>query len=491
MLLSELEELEDIRDELIFDDIPSIFEDEELAIELVETAMHLMDEYIILDPDIISDPEFHYILLEEIEEILCIQMEEKITTLSHIYNNYEDDEEDMKELLKYAIKIYVATFYPEKFLNINFLEEDKYEYDFNNYEEDDNSMVIIENDPINMNDLTNIIEQKIQKLREIPQPVQRTPEWYKFRWNLITASNAWKALGTQAAINQIIYEKCQPLTEDGVEDGGEKEVKMVNTNSPLHWGQKYEPLTVMVYEDNYGTKVEDFGCIQHDKHKFLGASPDGIIVNKESDRYGRMLEIKNVVSREITGIPKKEYWIQMQLQMEVCDLDDCDFLETKFIEYSDYESFEADSLNKENMCLSKDQKFKGEIIHFHTKEGTPYYAYKPLKCTKQQDIDEWENNTLDIYESEPYNYIYMKKLYWKLEVLSCILVLRDQNWFKNNICQLEDVWKIVEKERITGYEHRAPKKRKMEYYVKPFVEKESQGCLLKFNKIIKVDTDHL
>ena len=90
MLLSELEELEDIRDELIFDDIPSIFEDEELAIELVETAMHLMDEYIILDPDIISDPEFHYILLEEIEEILCIQMEEKITTLSHIYNNYED-----------------------------------------------------------------------------------------------------------------------------------------------------------------------------------------------------------------------------------------------------------------------------------------------------------------------------------------------------------------------------------------------------------------
>jgi hypothetical protein len=25
-----------------------------------------MDEYIILDPDIISEPEFHYILLEEI-----------------------------------------------------------------------------------------------------------------------------------------------------------------------------------------------------------------------------------------------------------------------------------------------------------------------------------------------------------------------------------------------------------------------------------------
>jgi hypothetical protein len=47
-----------------------------------------------------------------------------------------------------------------------------------------------------------------------------------------------------------------------------------------------------------------------------------------------MLEIKNVVSREITGIPKPEYYVQMQLQMEVCDLEECDFLETKLISHS-------------------------------------------------------------------------------------------------------------------------------------------------------------
>ena len=49
------------------------------------------------------------------------------------------------------------------------------------------------------------IEKTIQGLREIPQPVQRTPEWYQFRWNLITASNAYKALDTQSSINQLIY----------------------------------------------------------------------------------------------------------------------------------------------------------------------------------------------------------------------------------------------------------------------------------------------
>ena len=47
-----------------------------------------------------------------------------------------------------------------------------------------------------------------------------------------------------------------------------------------------------------------------------------------------MLEIKNIVNREITGIPKKEYWVQMQMQMEVCAIyEECDFLETRFKEY--------------------------------------------------------------------------------------------------------------------------------------------------------------
>ena len=41
-----------------------------------------------------------------------------------------------------------------------------------------------------------------------------------------------------------------------------------------------------------------------------------------------MLEVKNPVSREITGMPKKAYWAQMEIQMEVWDLNECDFLET-------------------------------------------------------------------------------------------------------------------------------------------------------------------
>jgi putative phage-type endonuclease len=467
MLISELEVLEDISDSLIFEDEPSIFT-EEYAVEFVETAMHLIDEYIEYNPNIISEPDFKDIILEDIKDIFCIQIEDYNFNSIYYIDDVEDVEDDMNELLEEAFNIYITTFHQDKSINIKDIQYDE----------------------LNTEEIL-LIERKIQGLREIPQPIQRTPEWYKFRWNLITASNAWKAFESQLTINQLIYEKCQPLKEESSVDQN----KTVNINSPLHWGQKYEPLSVLIYEQKYNTKVEDFGCIQHPLYKFLGASPDGIVVNKESERYGRMLEIKNVVSREITGIPKKEYWTQMQLQMEVCDLDNCDFLETKFTEYTDFESYEKDvceyhdiHCHTNNICISKDNKIKGEIIYFNTKNGQPFYVYKPLDCIHFSDIQYWSDNIIQLYENEPYNYTFIKTIYWKLEVLSCVLVLRKREWFKNNIGQLETVWKIIENERITGYEHRAPMKKQKKDTPKPFINTQTSGCLLNFDKIIKVDT---
>ena len=442
--INELEEMEDILNTLVFEDEPSIF-DEDNTIELIESALHLMEEYVIDNPSAISEPDFHEDLLEEIKDIFYIQFEEQILGSDFV-------EDDMNELLEDAFNIFITTFYPERSNN------------------QVPNIVILETDS---NTTTNIVdqdfkEQKIIGLREIPQPVQRTPEWYQFRWNLITASNAWKAFESQSTINQLIYEKCQPIKK--FDDNGDEDVKMVNTNTSLHWGQKFEPLSVLIYEHKYKTQVEDFGCIQHKTYKFIGASPDGIIVNKNCDRYGRMLEIKNVVSRDINGIPKKEYWVQMQLQMEVCDLDECDFLETKFTEYTDYTAYKNDTTDK----------MKGIIIYFHTKDGKPFYVYKPLEET---DVTKWEDDTLSLYQSDKYNYTYMKFIYWKLDVFSCVLVLRNKDWFKNNIPQLEKVWKIIEQERVSGYEHRAPvKKAKKEEGNKPFTSTGTQGCLLKWIK---------
>jgi putative phage-type endonuclease len=445
--IHELEELEDILDTLVFEDEPSIF-DEDNTIELMETALHLMEEYVIDNPTAISEPDFHEDLLEEIKDIFYIQFEEQILRSDFI-------EDDMNELLEEAFNIFITTFYPERSNN-----------------QDPNTVILETETTTNVVD-QDLKEQKIIGLREIPQPVQRTPEWYQFRWNLITASNAWKAFESQSTINQLIYEKCQPIKK--FDDNCDEDVKLVNTNTSLHWGQKFEPLSVLIYEHKYNTKVEDFGCIQHPTYKFIGASPDGINIDKNCDRYGRMLEIKNVVSRDINGIPKKEYWVQMQLQMEVCDLDECDFLETKFTEYTDYTAYKND--------INSNEKMKGIIIYFHTKEGKPFYVYKPLSIVEEIDVTKWEDDTLSLYQSDKYNYTYMKFIYWKLDVFSCVLVLRNKDWFKNNIPQLEKVWKIIEQERVTGYEHRAPvKKAKKEEGNKPFTSSGTQGCLLKWIK---------
>jgi putative phage-type endonuclease len=449
-MIHELEELTDIMDTLVFEDFPTIFT-EDYANEFAETAMKLMYDYVEEDREYLN---FHEDLLEDMKDIFYTQFED------HILSFYgEDIEEDMNELLKDVYNLFIISFYPER----NIVQQ-KIEMKEINHLEDSKS-----------------IEEKINKLKAIPQPVQRTPEWYQFRHNLITASNAYKAFESQSAINQLIYEKCQPIK---VENTEETEVKMVNTNTPLHWGQKYEPLSVLLYEETNKTKVDDFGCIQHPKYSFIGASPDGIIVDKTSDKFGRMLEIKNVVSREITGIPKKEYWVQMQLQMEVCDLDECDFLETKFVEYPDSNTYVQDTQKREdgNTTIAMDGKRKGIIIYFHTKEGKPFYVYKPLELKCEQEILVWEEKTLSTYQSEEYNYIFLKYIYWKAEVVSCVLVLRDRAWFQRSIQQLEKVWKTIEEERITGYEHRAPnRKPKRE---KPIEEIKSTGCLLKITKLL-------
>lgn len=460
--MNDLEDLQCILDTLVFEDESSIFTEENVH-DFVETALLLMDEFAKENPTLISEPDFETIFLEEIKELFYIQLEEQI--LSSIDDSVEDD---MDEILDSIFQIYISCFCKERSFIENFFHK--------------KPIVINGNDePID----NTIIETKINHLRSIPQPIQRTDEWYQFRHNLITASNAYKAFESQATINQLIYEKCQPLktsittkTPDNTEDIKEiKEIKLVNTNTPLHWGQKYEPLSVMLYETMYKTKVEDFGCIKHPEYKFLGASPDGIIVDPLNERYGRMLEIKNIVNREINGIPKKEYWVQMQLQMEVCDLDECDFLETKFVEYPDRETFLQDQDQEQDFTK------QGIIIYFHRKDGTPYYEYKPLSITVASDIEEWEEQQVAFHENTN-GYIFMKTIYWKLEKLSCVLVLRNKEWFKNNIAQLQNVWNIIEKERISGYEHRAPnRKPKKEQPVK-FVN-ETQGCLLPLFKKVE------
>ena len=120
-------------------------------------------------------------------------------------------------------------------------------------------------------------------------------------------------------------------------------------------------------------------------------------------------------------------------------------------------------------------------MYFNTSELTPLYLYKPLDITDPEKIEQWEEEMMELNQSK--NMIWIKNIYWKLEKLSCVLILRNKDWFKNTIRQLENVWNIIEKERITGYEHRAPNRRPKKETHTPFM---NQGCLL---NIIKLNSE--
>jgi len=417
----EYDDLENIIDSFVIEEQEEI--KEHIIDEIVESLLSLIHEYVESNPSMLSCHNIDEIIIDEIYDLVDVMME---NLKNDNYTSFLDYEEYIEELdlIEYSFDLYNSIF------NITHDHVDN---------EIENSIGF----QIDVVFDANTMEKKIDYLRSKPQPEQRTNDWYKFRHNLLTASNAHKALSTQSAINNLICEKCQPLKQ--IDPENPEIVKSVNINSPLHHGQKYEPLSVMLYEKKYNTKVEDFGCIKHDNYDFIGASPDGINVDKNSPLFGRMLEIKNVVSRVITGIPKKEYWIQMQLQMEVCDLDYCDFLETKFVEYENETDYKMDT-----------ESTKGVILYFTmVGSSTPYYLYQPLELNGEES-EAWIESNI---ENADNNLTWIKTIYWKLDTYSCILVERNRSWFEHNIGQLENVWNTIVKERVEGHEHRLPQKR--------------------------------
>ena len=304
---------------------------------------------------------------------------------------------------------------------------------------------------------------KIRFLKNIVQPAQRTPEWYEFRHNTLTASNLWKVFSSDAARNQLIYEKCQPVNQD--------KFKSLSTTSPMHWGQKYEPLSIMYYENKYNTQVSDFGCIQHPDYPFIAASPDGINTRLDSPLFGRMLEIKNTVSREITGNPKLDYWVQTQIQMETCNLNECDFLETKFAEYENEEAFLADTANL-GFGYTRDGKLKGVIIYF-VKDAKPFYEYMPLRLQFEESV-RWTDLIMEKHK----DLLWVETIYWRLEIVSCVVILRNKQWFNAALPHIETLWNIICKEKYGDYQHRAPKKRQKKVGDDSLLVVKKGSCLI-------------
>ena len=278
------------------------------------------------------------------------------------------------------------------------------------------------------------INNIIKKLKTIKQPEQRTPEWYEFRNNRLTASDLGTVIGVNPyeTYNTIIKKKC------GIE-------KPFHMNNNILKGIKYEDSIIQIYEKINNVNIFEYGCIGHPTIKHFGASPDGIVDSNSINKnyIGRMLEIKCPSSRDITGFIPGYYHAQVQGQLEVCNLDYCDFVECKIEEYNDINEYFNDYININNYYLNNNNLYKGVIIEaYNNSKGKNTFYYCNLGYNRKQ-IEKWETKIIDlIFNNE--NLDYIKTTFWKSIEYNELLIKRDKNYF-NNIClpKINSFWNDV------------------------------------------------
>ena len=136
----------------------------------------------------------------------------------------------------------------------------------------------------------------------------------------------------------------------------------------------------------------------------------------------------------------------MQHQMEVCDLNECDFLETIFKSYDNENEFTNDG----SFTKTRDGKRKGIIIRYYDNKE-PIYEYAPLNLSKQ-NFDIWYNETMEKNKK----LTWIENIYWYLEDISIVLVTRNNKWYNKALPKMIETWDIIVKERKSGYDHRKP-----------------------------------
>jgi hypothetical protein len=284
------------------------------------------------------------------------------------------------------------------------------------------------------------VTARLAHLRTQHAALQRTPEWETLRRELFTASTLHKALGSVAQQNALLFSKCQPPNAPAAFHG-------LYGTGPMYWGTVMEPVTRQFYEHRYATRIEEFGCLRHDTCAYLAASPDGINADPASPRYGRLVEFKNVVSRVLTGTPTREYWIQMQTQLEVCGLDECDFMETQFVEY-------ATRRDWEDAHIADPSVEAGWFVRWQAPDGTLHHAYPPWGISLE-DKEAW-----DAAYDPPPDWEFVSRNYWRLTNWSCVLVARQPRWWHDvALPQVDRLWATLQRERVEGHAHRAPRSR--------------------------------
>jgi putative phage-type endonuclease len=252
-------------------------------------------------------------------------------------------------------------------------------------------------------------------IRDYGDSDQRSDAWHDRSSNMLTASEIFKAKASATASSrrELIMSKLLPRS------GGSGGV------ASLDWGTQFEEVAKELVEQS-GISVRDLACVIHPEYPFLGASPDGLLLGTEP-RHGRLIEIKCPISREVDpGAPIPDsYYDQVQLQLVCTGLQECEYVEFKFVKHS-YAEWMAATQIKSCFAVSTVNR---KVV------------YKKIADTRT--LQEWMMSFME-------DRLDWDLVYWSLKSRKDLLIQKDAEWFTEHFPSFQSVWNEIVEYRKSG-----------------------------------------
>lgn len=311
----------------------------------------------------------------------------------------------------------------------------------------------------------------VDRLRLQVQPDQRSAAWHAARRHMITASDFGKLLKTPASRTTFAWQKARAIREARAAPA-DAPPPARPTGAACQHGVLFEPVCDLVYREvcRPGAITEEFGLLCHPQHAYIGASPDGIC-NADSRpaaaHVGRLTEYKAPPSRALRrGRVPEGYLAQMQGQLEVTGLDECDYLECVFrtqTREAAYQRRERDAMAAEDMrsleferlppSSAHTERARRPLVHGVLLEFPSGLRRPPvlgplgdvadktvLGLLAGLDPKPSESSTENVVSGAAVRDAAMIR-YWWLEDFQLITVRRNRDWFDTVLFpQLQDTW---------------------------------------------------
>lgn len=273
--------------------------------------------------------------------------------------------------------------------------------------------------------------RELNILLQLPLMKQRSDEWFEARKTRLTASDLYDAVKGGNISIKLAKKKANIITDN------------INYNAipALKWGTMFEPMATRCYSQKMNNiNIHDFGLICDVDNKHFGASPDGI------NELGIMLEIKCPYSRKIIdGVIPEKYKMQIQGQLAVCKLKECDYIECIFKSIDSKEDY---------LEIGDTTINHGIIAEFYNSKGEYVYYYSSSNKTPTECIEEMINNRdyHDTNNDEKNLLKFSKYTYWKLDEMIIQRVIFKPDEWETIIPKINNFWEKVEEYKMLPIE---------------------------------------